>query len=182
MKFVQARNYTPTRRKPVDLIVMHSMEAPEKGTTAEAVASWFAGKHAPKASAHFCLDNNSIVQCVKVGDTAWHAPGANANGIGIELAGYARQTPEQWKDRFSTDMLELAANLTAHLCVKFDIPIEYVDEEGLKAGKRGITTHWDVTKAFKKSTHVDPGPHFPMKEWLYKVEAYEVYPEDLEIL
>jgi N-acetyl-anhydromuramyl-L-alanine amidase AmpD len=177
MKFVQARGYTPNRRSQPTLIVMHSMEAAEKPTTAEAVANWFAGPSAPKASAHFCLDNDSIVQCVKVGDVAWHAPGANAGGIGIELAGYARQTSEQWADAYSKAMLDLAAQLVGKLCWDFNIPLVFLDAAALKTGRPGVTTHWEVTQAFKKSTHTDPGKHFPMDELLFDADTYQVYPE-----
>jgi len=178
MKFVQARNYTPNRRVKPTVIVMHSMEAAEKPTTAEAVANWFAGSQAPKASAHFCLDNGSIVQCVKVGDVAWHAPGANAAGIGIELAGYAKQTVEQWADAYSKAMLDLAAQLVGKLCWDLDIPLVFLDAAALKAGKSGVTTHWEVTQAFKKSTHTDPGKNFPMAELLFDADTYQVYPID----
>jgi hypothetical protein len=50
--FVQARNYTRGRSNPIDVIVVHTMESPEKPDTAESVAAWFAGSTAPQASAH----------------------------------------------------------------------------------------------------------------------------------
>ena len=74
---------------PIDLLVIHTMEAPEKPDTAENVAKWFAGSTAPQASAHYCIDADSIVQCVQDRDVAWHAPGANHNGLGFEHAGTA---------------------------------------------------------------------------------------------
>jgi peptidoglycan hydrolase-like protein with peptidoglycan-binding domain len=82
VKFVQARNYTRANRQAIDVIVIHCMEWPDKPDGAERVSAWFASDTAPKASAHFCVDSNSIVQCVRVEDVAWHAPGANGNGIG----------------------------------------------------------------------------------------------------
>jgi N-acetyl-anhydromuramyl-L-alanine amidase AmpD len=180
MKFVQARNYTRgPRRCPIDLIVLHSMEAAEKPDTAEAVAGWFACASAPKASAHFCVDCDSIVQCVRVQDIAWHAKGANHNGVGIELAGYAKQTTAQWKDEYSSAMLELAASLVGRLCADINLPAEYVDANDIKLGKRGITTHADVTRAFKiPGGHTDPGPNFPMQDFIYLVRGYVVYPDD----
>src|SRR5262249_13152262 len=69
--FVAAKYQTvlwPRRRAP-NLIVIHTMENAEKPDKAEEVALWFAGKTAyppPQASAHFCIDENSIVQCVRV--------------------------------------------------------------------------------------------------------------------
>jgi N-acetyl-anhydromuramyl-L-alanine amidase AmpD len=171
--FMQARNFTAANRiaeKRIKHVVIHTMEAAEASTTAENVARWFAGANAPKASAHFCIDNDTIVQCVRLRDVAWHAPGANASGIGLEHAGYARQTREQWSDEYSERMLGLSAALAAALCVRFSIPVGFVDAEGLKRGEAGVTTHHEVSRAFKKSDHYDPGPNFPMDEYLAAVQ------------
>jgi hypothetical protein len=37
------------------------------------------------------------------------------------------------------------------------------------AGARGITMHRDVSAAFHKSTHTDPGPNFPIVEFVNRV-------------
>ncbi len=166
IKFVQAKNYTWADRKVVDWIVLHSMEASESSTTAENVASWFASKSAPRASAHYNIDDDSIVQSVKEGHVAWHGGGGNKRGIGLEHAGYARQSEAQWLDSYSTRMLKRSAKLTAGICKRWNIPVKYVDREGLKRGERGITTHNEITFAFRKSTHTDPGKHFPMDQYL----------------
>lgn len=169
LPFVQAAHWTdlghPPRKK---WIVIHAMEYPEKPNSAEWCARYFAGLEgrAPRASAHACVDSDTIVQCVAWEQIAWHAPGANALGIGIEHAGFARQTAGDWSDAYSRMMLELSAWLVAQLCAKFRIPIAFVDSRGLIDGKPGITTHREATLAFKKSTHTDPGPGFPMSDYL----------------
>ncbi len=157
------------RREPPSLIVIHTMEAPEKGSTAENVASYFAGESAPQASAHYCIDNDSIVQCVKDDDIAWHASNANARGIGLEHAGYAKQTREEWADEYSVAMLRLSAKLSAQLCAKYNIPVEFVDEDGLRLGQAGFTGHVNVNKAFNAGSHWDPGPGFPWDLYLEMV-------------
>lgn len=172
IKFKQARNYTKGRTSPIELVVLHDMEAQETSKTAENVAAWFSSTSAPKASCHYCIDNDSIVQCVQDSDVAWHAPGANHNGIGLEHAGYASQNRAQWMDKYSMDMLRRSAELTATLCHKYNLPAEFVDAKGLLAKKKGITTHWEVTKAFKKSTHTDPGKNFPMDIYLQLVQEF----------
>lgn len=168
--FIRARNYTPVAHRKIDLLVIHDMEAPEKGSTAEAVANYFAGPNAPRASAHYCIDNDSIVQCVRDHDVAWHAPGANHNGIGLEHAGYAHQSRTDWLDVYSISMLHRSAELAAEKCVKYGIPIRFVNAEGLKAGHRGITTHAEVSRAYRLSDHTDPGPNFPMARYLAMVQ------------
>lgn len=166
MQFIQAKNYTPIIGRPIDLIVIHTMEAAEKPGTALAVAKWFASPTAPKASAHYCIDRDVTIQCVRDEDIAWAAPGANANGIHIEHAGYALQSVIDWYDEYSLFTLSRSAALCASLCSKYNIPINWLEEKDLLAGKRGITGHGQVSRAFKKSNHWDPGPNFPVKDYL----------------
>jgi len=166
MDFIKAKNYTEGRDSSIDLLVIHTMEAPEKGETAENIASWFAGANAPEASAHYCIDANSVVQCVRDDDVAWHAPGANHDGIGFEHAGFAKSTGRDWSDEYSTAMLALSSKLVAEKCAKFEIPAVWLSPSDLRAGRRGITSHNNVSKAFGSSTHWDPGPGFPVQGYL----------------
>lgn len=172
--FIPAVNQTlrwPSfKTRDVNVVVMHTMEAPETSMTAENIAAWFGGLNSkylpPRASAHYCLDNDSVVQCVRESDVAWHAPGANHNGIGVEMAGFAKQTKEQWEDAYSAAMLRRAASLVADICRRHKIPVTLLTPEDLKAKKRGLCGHDTVSKAFQASTHWDPGPHFPWQEFL----------------
>ena len=170
--FVQARNYTPGRRSPIDVIVIHTMEMPEKSTTAEACANFFATT-TKEASAHYCIDQNSVVQCVRDEDVAWHAPGANHNGLGFEHAGYARQSREEWVgDEASLALLERSAELAAEKCREYGIPLIWLQPADLRAGKRGFTSHANVSKAFQRSDHWDPGPNFPVQRYLALVRQH----------
>lgn len=169
--FVQARNFTPANRTKIDVIVIHDMEYPERPGGAMWCANFFAGPSAPQASAHFAVDNQSVVQCVKEKDVAWHAPGTNRNGIGIEHAGYAAQSRDQWLDDYSTAELKLSAQLVAVLCARWDIPIVKLSMDDLQAGKRGICGHLDATMAFSNGKgHTDPGPSFPWPEYIQWVK------------
>lgn len=171
--FVQARNYTPGRRKPIRLVVMHDMESPEKPNTAEACADYFA--HTTReASAHDCVDNDSAVQCVHDGDTAWAAPGANSDGIQIELAGYAKQALDDWLDPYGKQLLEMAAQRVALRCKKYGIPVRWLSVAQVADGvTKGICGHADVTKAFPAlhGTHTDPGSGFPKSYFLGRVRV-----------
>lgn len=155
MRFVQAAHYTNTNGRQIDLVVQHLMVAPETPDRAEACAQMFATT-TREASAHYCVDNNSTVQCVKDDDVAWAAPGCNSDGIQIEQAG-TLQTPQLWDDEYSKAMLERNAKLSANLLERYGIPALWRSAEELKAGKRGITDHWEATKAFRLSTHTDCG-------------------------
>lgn len=169
---VQARHCKLTRVRTVDLIVVHDMEYPERFTAAEDVAQMF---HTTDrvASAHVCIDADSIVPCVQEGDVAYHAPGANSNGLGIEHAGYALQRRDEWADPFSSAELQLSAHLAAHWAEKYRIPVEFLGAADLARPRpRGFTTHHAVSLAYRKSTHTDPGPGFPMDLYLEMVRAH----------
>lgn len=167
---IAAKHYGRAPRAVVDLIVLHCMEAPESSTRAEACAEYFA-RGAVVASAHYCVDSDSVVQCVPDHLVAYAAPGANHNGLHIELAGYARQSRVEWLDPFGTRMLWLAAQLVARKVVERDIPVVFLPASKLTGPRpRGITTHHEVSLAYKRSTHTDPGPGFPMQYFLDHVE------------
>ena len=169
---VQARNYTRGRSNAIDVLVIHTMESPEKPGTAENVARWFAGPTAPQASAHYCIDDSSVVQCVRDEDVAWHAPGANHNGLGFEHAGRAAQSAHDWSDEYSTKMLALSAQLVAAKCEEHHIPVVWLQSADLRAGRRGITGHVQVSDAFKRSDHRDPGTQFPVETYLELVRTH----------
>lgn len=181
--FIQARNYQKANRSDLRLVVIHTMEAPEKPATARAVAKWFASQSAPMASAHACVDNREVVLCVKEQDIAYHAPGANRDGYGIEHAGYAKQTPKEWADSYSTDMLRLSAVHAAEVCERYGIPAVRLTVEEVKAGKaKGFCGHADVSKAFGKSDHTDPGKAFPWDSYLAMVRERLLPGEVLDAL
>ncbi len=173
-RFLQARNYTRVSAeapRSISLVVLHSAEAPEKPGKALDVARWFAGGNAPQASAHFVVDAGEVVQCVREQDVAWGAPGANRNGLHVELVGFARQEIEDWADTYSAAMLERAAGLVAVLCARYGIPVQALDALDLVQRKRGITVHAAVSTAFHQSTHTDPGAAFPMDTFVARVAA-----------
>ena len=172
--FVQAKWFGANRdTNKIRLIVIHDMEAPEKGNTAENVANYFKnGAEGRKASAHYNVDNNSIVQSVRDDVVAYHAPGANSDGIGIEHAGYMEQTANDWLDEYSSQMLDLSARLAADLCIKYNIPAVHLTNAQLKAGNRGFVGHDQVSDVYKKSDHGDPGKNFPWDKYIEMVAHY----------
>ena len=166
IKFLQARHFTPAQRTKVDLVVLHSAEIGEVLDGAEILMRRCAEKRVNakgdevRSSWHFAVDADSITQSVLEHDVAWHAPGANATGIGIEMTGRARQTATEWADPFSMAMLARCARLVADLCNRWGIPAVFVPADALVRGVRGITTHMQVSIAWRKSSHTDPGPSF----------------------
>ena len=156
---VQAYSYYPGRQRPIRLIVLHTAEIEEVGYAAENLAKWAAGPSAG-VSWHYAIDNDSTIQCVRDEDTAFHAKGANADGVGIELSGRASQGAAGWADAYSQAVLRRAAKLVAQLCRKHGLPTVFLDAAALQRGEAGITTHAEVTRAYRQSTHTDPGAAF----------------------
>ena len=173
VQFLEARHLTRTAGRTIDLIIIHDMEYPETPTSAEWCAQFFAGPHAPHASAHYSIDRDSIVQSVRDEDVAWHAPGANHDGIGLEHAGYAKQSRADWLDDYSRAELALSAKLAARLCRTYGIPVVWLDVDEVRSGLRGITGHAQVSKAFGKSSHWDPGLGFPSDHYIGLIAAKE---------
>jgi N-acetyl-anhydromuramyl-L-alanine amidase AmpD len=172
--FVQAAHCGPSRKgEPIWLIVIHTMEAPEKPRTAHNVAFWFAGPSAPQASAHYCVDSDDTVQCVKEDMVAWGAPGANRHGIHIEHAGYASQTPTDWQDEYSQRMLLRSAALAADIAKRYGIPVVKLSPGDLAdPSATGFCGHVDVTVGRNAGHgHTDPGASFPWGQYLDMVRS-----------
>lgn len=175
--FVEARWFTKMPKlgtpgcRSVRLIVIHDMEFYEKGDSAEVIAHDFATRPATsKASAHICVDNNSVIQCVRDSDIAYASPGANHDGIQVELAGYMRQSMKEWLDFYGIALLALGSDAVAQYCIKFGISPVHLTNAQLRAGQRGIVGHWQVSEVYKKSDHTDPGPGFP---WAYFIQSVQ---------
>lgn len=182
MKFLQARNYTPGPRTRGDLryVVIHTAETDERPSSAEGVASYFHSQpvHDPPhyygSSAHYAIDSDSVVQCVRLADIAWAAPGANHNGVQLELAGRAGQSSAGWADVYSTHVLARAARLTAALLEQYGLPARRPTVEQMRLGFGGVIGHVDATRAFPGPgrTHTDPGAAFPWHDFLVAVRYF----------
>ena len=168
---IASPNKDEGRLAPIRLIVIHTMEVPETNSVAESVGRAFADP-ARRVSAHVGVDTDSTVRYVSDDDTAWAAPGANADGLQIELAGRAGQTTGQWADAPSRAILERAAQQVATWCRAYGIPPLWLTDAQLADGKtRGIIGHADASRVFKLSDHTDPGPAFPRASFLARVKS-----------
>jgi hypothetical protein len=164
---ILAKNFHRGRTSPVRAIVLHSTESSSGPGSARAVAAWFAGAQAPMASSHFVVDSSATIRCVADEDVAFAAPGLNDDGIQIEICGRANYRASEWP----VATVSRVADLVAELLKKYSLPADVLMAAVLVAGKRGITTHLEVSRAYKRSTHTDPGPGWPMAEMLKMVAA-----------
>lgn len=148
-------------KTPPSLIVLHSAE----GSTADGIAGTFLAND--DRSSHLGIGEDGVYQFLPFDVVACGARGVNDRAIHIELAGYASWTRSQWLARQKT--LDCAAFWIRYLSDRYDIPVTFVDAQGLKNEESGITTHIAVNDAFHIGNHWDPGPNFPMDVLLVKV-------------
>lgn len=165
LPFIQAQGYTRGRPQgPALWNVVHDMEAGENSGRAESTAVYFANPPDGRdVSSHYCVDDNSVVQCVDLDDSAWtvgNIPG-NYRGINWELAGFARQTRTEWLDAFGLAMFRQMVPIVQSDCRRFGIPFKRLTVAELRAFRPGFTSHNDLRLAFGITTHTDPGPNFP---------------------
>lgn len=167
---IQAARVSQGNNLPIDRIIIHDEEYPVSNTSAEEIARYFASPTA-KGSAHYVEDADSEQHCVREHSIAWHAP-PNPGSIGIEQDGYARFTSAEWALPGSQATIRNTARRTADLCQRYGIPVVWLSVEDLRAGKRGITGHMNVSVAFRLSDHTDPGTQFPVTQFLNLVREY----------
>lgn len=170
MRFLQARWFTPANRKRIDLIVIHTMEVPLGVGLAQRVAEGFARGNR-KVSAHYCIDPQLVIQCVREPDIAWHTPSANSLGIGLEHSGYALagagHSQTDWSQPQAQAELRLSAALAAELCKRWGIPIVHLSVSDFLAGKKGFIGHVEASNAFPSpGGHRDPGMTWPWDQYL----------------
>lgn len=155
--------------KPIDRVVIHATVSPCKPGGARDIAAYF---RSPKSggSAHYVVDPGEVVQVVHDDTVAWHAP-PNPHSIGNELCFMPTRVPVGfWLLPRARRMLRRAAVLTAQQCLAFDVPAVRLSAADLRAGKRGICGHVNVSRAFGQSTHWDPGV-FPWRTFMRMVRA-----------
>lgn len=157
-------SYTAGRIKTPRVIVLHTAEAPCEPGKAEAVARFLARSDI-RASAHWVVDPANTVAQVAEADTAWAAPGANADGIQIEQCGYAAFTRDDWASGPAIAMLHgQTAPLLRGIAARWGIPLVALTSADLLAGRSGICDHATVNEAYGRSDHTDCGTSYPLAQ------------------
>lgn len=170
--------------KPIRRIVIHSTVSPCEPGGARNIAAYFRRQDAG-GSAHYVVDPAETVQSAWDSVIAWHAP-PNSNSIGVEMCevpgplpgdspGSARwkalKKSWRWVRPNQRAMLDRTARLTAQLALAYDVPLVFLSPDALRSGRRGITTHANVSAAWRQSTHWDPG-FWPRRRFMGMVKKY----------
>ena len=85
---IPTNNQRLGRLRPIRVMVIHTGETGEGTTAAEGMCAW-AANPAAGGSFHIAVDTDSACRSVADRDTAFGAPGLNADGLHLELAGRA---------------------------------------------------------------------------------------------
>ena len=181
MRYIPAAHHSAGSNNPVNRVVIHAtcpdvgFPSASRAGRAVSTANYFASPSSG-GSAHYVCDIGETVQCLSESTIGWHAP-PNPHSLGIEICadggshasfrvpGHA-YTREQWLSPQVWPAVERAAVLCRHLCDKYNVPKRKLSASDLKAGKRGVCGHVDVTDAWHQSDHDDPGPWFPWDRFM----------------
>lgn len=154
---------------PVTRVVIHSAVTACRPGAARLLAAWNRdGKTG--GSWHYAVDPDETIQCSYDRFVCWHAP-PNNHSIGIEMADMPATSSTRWLLPAQRRMLRRTARLTAELCVAYDLPVVFLGQAQLAAGRRGITTHAMVSETWNQSTHWDPGG-WPRAKFMRMVRRY----------
>jgi len=158
--------------KPIRRIVLHSTVGPTKAGSARKIAKYFQDPAVP-SSCHYIVDAAESLQLTYDSVVAYH-DGVNVHELGIEMCDYpvtaSKGGLKRWEDADHRALLKNTIHLTVDLLLAYSLPPNWLDVPELLKGRRGITTHNNISHAFHKSTHWDPGA-FPVVEFMKRVEA-----------
>ncbi len=128
-------NYTKGRKQPIQYIVVHYTA--NNGDTAQGNGIYFSQPNR-NASAHYFVDENTIVQSIKDDNTAWHCGAKsyryekcrNDNSIGVEMCS---EKDNNGQYHINEQTQNTAIVLVRRLIEKYNIPLE------------NVLHHYDIT-------------------------------------
>lgn len=162
------------RRGPILAVAVHSTESADlPGTTDDlrSIRNWF-DNPASQASSHLGIDGAGNTELwVHSEKKAWTIGAANSWTLNIEFVARAAQSASQWEEA----QIKAGARWLAYWAHKYRIPIQHARCNSVHGQcvcvTPGVLRHSDVTAA-GFGTHTDPGPAFPMDDFLDKGRWY----------
>lgn len=153
------QHWYPSRRDPLDVIVVHITAGLQDLEGADASAEQtarYAATTTRKVSWHSGSDSDSFLHLLPASYTAWHCAGFNSETFGHEISkATTRWTgmPPAWVDR----TLANTAACLAPVVREYDIPLRRLTRAQVQAGERGFAAHSDLDP----DRRTDPGEDFP---------------------
>lgn len=167
--FVQGRNdYTDQDGRKYGIAIHNT----SNDATAENEAS-YATRRTDGISAHFYVDNDSIIQSLDTGDKAGHAGSynGNENAIAVEITGTNDKSRAWWLENVAWDKLGYTL---ASVCKYYGIDVRRASVSEMKSNPKvkAFYSHNDMRLAWDGTTHTDPGPNFPWDRLFQAVNAH----------
>lgn len=178
------KNHSGTSNHPVEVVVIHSAVMACKPGAARLLGAWNRDG-TTGGSWHYSTDPEETIQCSYDRFVCWAAP-PNPKKLHVEMADWPGPVPGdapgtarykaarrswRWAKTEQRKMLRRTAELTAELCLAYDLPLVFLSVADLQAGKKGITVHANVSLAFHQSVHWDPG-FWPRRAFMRMVRAH----------
>jgi hypothetical protein len=152
----------------IKYVVLHSTESPNTKGSAQGVAKFFTT--AKTGSANLVVDDRSCFLCLPDSVVPYAAPPLNTTGFHIEQCGYSAWSKAQWMLHLPT--IYRAAYKASLRVQEHNIPPVWLTVADLKAGKKGITSHNNISLAFRESSHTDPGPNYPESTFMWFLRRF----------
>jgi len=159
----------PDRTPPYRLLVVHTSEGSEGAVSAENLCSFMTlpgdrvnpdgSKYG--ASYHYVTDTDRVLPATLDNVVAYAAAGANNDGLHICIPGKAAQTRDRWLDNVSRNYIRQLAAVMVDLALAYSIPLRSLPVVDIVKGAAGYCGHVDISNAYHRSDHTDPGPSFP---------------------
>lgn len=158
------------RQPPYRLLVVHTSEGSEGNASAENLCSYMAlpgDRIDPTdgsrfgASYHYVTDTDRVLPATPDNVVAYAAAGANNDGLHVCIPGKAGQTRDQWLDGISRAYIGQCAAVMVDLALAYAIPLRSLPVVDIVRGVAGYCGHVDISNAYHRSDHTDPGPSFP---------------------
>lgn len=146
--------------------VLHSAETPLANGYAASIASYFT-RNANETSAHFMVGPDAAYQLLDTGLVAWHCGNGNRRSIGVEQAGYAAFSREQWLTEAGRAQVGRLAQLMREIRDAHGIGLYWMSDAQLRGAwngghKGGWTTHDQCRRVLGGTSHTDPMPNYPL--------------------
>lgn len=163
--------------------LIHSLEAPAKPGMANGLIQWTVSEG---LSPHTMSDPSECLQGLSESHAGAHA-GSNANMtlVGFEQTGYAAWDITKWTEPVAFAGVKNAARGVANLWKvmgwdKNDVEwgsvaqlqAEYNNYKAGRSWRPMMWTHYDVTRAWRQTTHTDPGNGYPYAIFRQLVKQY----------
>ncbi len=152
------------------LIVVHTSEGGEGPASAENLCTFMTlpGDRTDPldgskfgASYHYVTDLERVFPATPDNVVAYAAAGANNDGVHICIPGKAGQTRAEWSDATSAAYIAQLAQVMSDVADRYHIPLDRLTVAEIVAGKAGYCGHVDISLAYRRSDHTDPGVQFP---------------------